>query len=73
MSMLEDLYPELCQNHKDHVSDLDTLFEQASAINATRYINEMFEQNLAEGARKETTKSDVVSALKQLIDILDNN
>ena len=73
LSMLEDLYPELCQNHKDLVSDSATLFEQASAINATRYINEMFEQNLAEGARKETTKSDVVSALKNLLEILDNN
>lgn len=73
MSMLEDLYPELCQNHKDHISDLDTFFEQASALNATRYINEMFEQNLAEDARKETTKSDVVSALKKLIEIIDNN
>lgn len=73
MFMLEDLYPELCKNHKDYISDLDTLFEQVSALNATRYINEMFEQNLAEGARKETTKSDVVSALKKLIEILDNN
>lgn len=73
MSILEDLYPELCQNHKDHISDLDTLFEQASALNATRYINEMFEQNLAEGVREETTKVDVVSALKKLIEILDDN
>lgn len=73
MTILEDLYPELCQNHKDHISDLDTLFEQASALNATRYISKMFEQNLAEGVRKETTKSDVVSALKNLIEILDNN
>ena len=73
MSMLKDLYPELCQNHKDHISDLDTLFEQGSALNATRYINEMFEQNLAEGVRKETTKSDIVSALKKLIETLDNN
>ena len=73
MSILEDLYPELCQNHKDLISDLDTLFKQASALNATRYINEMFEQNLAEGARKETIESDVVSALKKLIEILDNN
>lgn len=73
MSILEDLYPELCDNHKDHISDLDTLFEQISALNATRYINKMFEQNLAEGTRKETTESDVVSALKKLIEILDNN
>lgn len=73
MSMLEDLYRELCQNHKDHISDLDTLYEQTSALKATRYINEMFEQNLAEGVRKETTKSDVVSALKKLIETLDNN
>lgn len=73
MSMLKDLYPELCQNHKDHISDLDTLFEQSSALNATRYINEMFEQNLAEGVREETTKDDVVSALKKLIEILDDN
>lgn len=73
MSMLEDLYPELCQNHKDHISDLDTFFEQASALNATRYISEMYEQNLAEGVRKETTKSDVISALKKLIEIIDND
>lgn len=73
MSILDDLYTELCQNHKDHISDLDTLFEQISALNATRHINEMFEQNLAEGTGKETTESDVVSALKKLIEILDNN
>lgn len=73
MSILEDLYLEMCQNHTDLISDLDTFFEQTAALNATRYINEMFEQNLAEGVREETTKSDVVSALKKLIEILDNN
>lgn len=73
MSILKDLYPELCQNHKDHISDLDTIFEQISALIATRYINEMFKQNLAEGVCKKTTNSDVISALKKLIEILDNN
>ena len=71
MSMLEDLYPEMCSIHKEHLSDLETIFEQASAISATRYINAMHEANLAEDAKHETTKDDVVSALKKLIDLLD--
>ena len=70
MSMLEDLYPEMCSIHKEHLLDLDTIFEQASAINAARYINSMYENNLAEGAKRETTKEDVVSALQTLIDLL---
>lgn len=71
MVMLEDLYPEMCTVHKQHLSDLDTIFEQASAINATRCINGMYEANLTEDAKRETTKDDVVSALKKLIDLLD--
>lgn len=71
MNMLENLYPEMCTIHKEHLSDLDTIFEQVSAINATRFINGMYEANLAEDAKRETTKDDVVSALKKLIDLLD--
>ena len=70
MSMLEDLYPEMCSIHKEHLLDLDTIFEQASAINAARYINSMYENNLAEDAKRKTTKEDVVSALQTLIDLL---
>ena len=70
MSMLEDLYPEMCSIHKEHLLDLDTIFEQASAINAARYINGMYENNLAEDAKRETTKEDVASALQTLIDLL---
>jgi len=70
MSMLEDLYPEMCSIHKEHLLDLDTIFEQASAINAARYINSMYENNLAEDAKRETTKEDVASALQTLIDLL---
>lgn len=72
MDMLKDLYVEMCQNHKNHILDLDTLFEQMTAVNATRHINKMFEENLAEDVREETTKSDVVSALKKLIEILED-
>ena len=70
MSMLEDLYPEMCSIHKEHLLDLDTIFEQASAINAARYINSMYENNLAEDAKRTTTKDDVASALQTLIDLL---
>ena len=70
MSMLEDLYPEMCSIHKEHLLDLDTIFEQASAINAARCINSMYENNLAEDAKRETTKEDVVSAIQTLIDLL---
>lgn len=71
MAMLEDLYPEMCSIHKEHLLDLDTIFEQASAINAARYINSMYENNLAEDAKRKTTKDDVASALQTLIDLLD--
>ena len=70
MAMLEDLYPEMCSTHKEHLLDLDTIFEQASAINAARYINSMYENNLAEDAKRTTTKDDVASALQTLIDLL---
>lgn len=72
VEMLEDLYPEMCQNHKNHILDLDTLFEQTIAVNATRHINEMFEQNLVEGVRKEADKANVVAALEKLIEVLNN-
>ena len=69
MAMLEDLYPEMCSIHKEHLLDLDTIFEQASAINAARYINGMYENNLAEDV-KPITKEVVASALQTLIDLL---
>ena len=69
MAMLEDLYPEMCSIHKEHLLDLDTIFEQASAINAARYINDMYENNLAEDV-KPITKEAVASALQTLIDLL---
>lgn len=72
MEMLDDLYPEMCQNHRNHILDLDTLFEQTIAVNATRHINEMFEQNLAEDVREEKDKAGVVAALQKLIEVLGN-
>lgn len=70
MTILKDLYCDMCQVHKEHISDLDTIFEQASASNATRYINELFEQNLAEDAKAKDDKSDVVIVLEKLIKML---
>lgn len=72
MEMLEDLYPKMCQNHKNHILDLDTLFEQTIAVNATRHINEMFEQNLVEGVREEADRAGIVTALEKLIEVLNN-
>lgn len=70
MNMLKDLYPDMCQVHKEHISDLDTIFEQASASSATQYINKLFEQNLAEDAKAKDDKSNVVVALEKLIKML---
>lgn len=70
MNMLKDIYTDMCQVHKEHISDLDTIFEQASASNATRYINALFEQNLAEDAKAKDDKSDVVIVLEKLIKML---
>lgn len=70
MNILKDMYTDMYQVHKKHISDLDTIFEQASASNATRYIHELFKQNLAEDAEAKDNKSDVVAALEKLIKML---